>query len=649
MSPRSLGPAAALLEEGWSRNRGRGGGASPPRSKGPGASLGRAGQMARAATGARAAVFKAIRHGGCHSRTELARQIAYVGTKSSHVFDAQGAYDGQRVLTPTQVREVTERFARTWDPARPTKLGHTSHLLLSFPIGTKAHAVREVTRGVVEQFFQGDGAQFDYLVAVHEDRAHTHAHVILNRHSPDGEMFYLRSGHHFSYELFREAMVAHGERHGVRLEATRRLDRGLVTYDARSTEVQRARAAGLDASERPRLGRDLEHARRHIALAASTYQGLAGLASSLGFERVSQALQRASLTLARSGVVLPTREIEMADTQGSFDGLLREFGRNVQALEERIATASPPERPRLERGLTDALAQVAALNPLGERSASLREAPSPFGVYSQARIARDVLDRLDDPPVRAAVDAAVRGTGLSASEILARVRVGADRAALEDHWHASDLQAVAASDGGRAPGPDRPRELTGPAKEQALDRLDEVYDRIETVLQNVGVLREARVADEVRERAEEPVTRGLPSAALDIPAPRADTRAGIADETGRTARHPLIAATALRLRDRAAPETAFRDGTQAQVFHAVLERALAPEELRRLRQGDETALARLAGDRLERLALAKAYLESDAATRNSLAHLRVLKQIVSDQVDERRLARGHEEEGPTHG
>lgn len=81
--------------------------------------------MARAATGAWPAVFKAIRNGGCHSRTELTRQLTYLTTRSSTVFDALGQYDGQSVQSPRQIEEMAERFESTWDPARRTKLGHT--------------------------------------------------------------------------------------------------------------------------------------------------------------------------------------------------------------------------------------------------------------------------------------------------------------------------------------------------------------------------------------------------------------------------------------------------------------------------------------------------------------------------------------------
>ena len=657
MSPRSLEPSAELFQDDWSRVRGRGVGIST----GPGASLRRSAQMVRAATGARPAVFKAIRSGGCHSGTELARQLTYLTTKSSYVFDASGRYDGLSVLTPAQIEEVVERFEAVWDPERRTKLGHTSHLLMSFPIGTKPAAVRDVARGVVEQFFQGQGAHFDYLVAVHEDRAHLHAHVVLNRHSPHGEMFYLRSGHHFSYELFREAMVEHGDKYGLRLEATRRLDRGLVTYDARSVEVQQARVMGQELHERSRVGPGLALAQRHIALASSTYNGLAGAASHEGFQQVSRALLRASLALARNSIVLPTREIEMVDTQGSFDGLVREFGRNVQALEERISTAPPAQRPRLEQGLTDALASVATLNPLGELSGSLTEAPSTYGVYSQARIETTELGRLDDQRVRAAVDVAVQGTGLSASEVLARVRIGADNAALESHWHASDVEAV-----GRHLGEGT---VLQDATERALDRLEDVYTRIDTALQEVGVLREARVVGETRQQAQEVMVREVAQpATITHSAQQADERAApLAAESsgldGRTtprtveawaveaqaprevARDPLLDATAARVRNQTASQDVFRGDeiVQAQTFRAALERQLTPDELARLRQGDETALLQVAGERIDRLALAKAYLESDPTTRDAPEHTRVLKEIISDRVDAQRLQDALEE------
>ena len=87
----------------------------------------------------------------------------------------------------------------------------------------------------------------------------------------------------------------------------------------------------------------------------------------------------------------------MADDQDFFDTLVREFSQGVRAVESRIAAAAPGERPRMEHQLHEVLASVSHMNPLGRDSASLREAPSPDGLYSRANIDRAALDRLDPP------------------------------------------------------------------------------------------------------------------------------------------------------------------------------------------------------------------------------------------------------------
>ena len=88
---------------------------------------------------------------------------------------------------------------------------------------------------------------------------------------------------------------------------------------------------------------------------------------------------------------------------------------------------------------------------------------------------------------------------------------------------------------------------------------------------------------------------------------------------------------------------------RTHTFRAALEKRLDADERARLGRGEETALARVAAERIDRLMLAKAYLESDPATRGSAVHTMVMKQIVHEQVDLQVLRDGHEEEGPTHG
>ena len=93
---------------------------------------------------------------------------------------------------------------------------------MSFPIGTRGEDVRDIATDVAERFFQSDEGHFEYIIAVHEDRDHPHAHLVLNRRSQEGEFFYLARNHRFNYDDFRLAMVEEAETYGVRLEATRR-------------------------------------------------------------------------------------------------------------------------------------------------------------------------------------------------------------------------------------------------------------------------------------------------------------------------------------------------------------------------------------------------------------------------------------------
>jgi hypothetical protein len=73
-----------IFREGWSRVRGSMQGLH---AKKP--------QMIRAAKGHRAAVFKAIKSGGTHTKAELSNQLEYLTTKSSHIVDSRGVLDGE--------------------------------------------------------------------------------------------------------------------------------------------------------------------------------------------------------------------------------------------------------------------------------------------------------------------------------------------------------------------------------------------------------------------------------------------------------------------------------------------------------------------------------------------------------------------------
>ena len=469
-----------IFEDGWSRIRGSMQGLYVSKQK----------QIVRAAAGHRAAVFKAIRGGGTQNKSQLSNQLDYLTTKSTHIVDSSGFLDGKSKLEPGEIKDLTERFAKRWDGGFKPKLGQTTHLLMSFPIGTRGEDVRDIATDVAERFFQTDEGHFDYIIAVHEDRDHPHAHLVLNRRSQEGKFFYLARNHRFNYDDFRLAMVEEAEKYGVRLEATRRIDRGEVHYPPRAREVYAAKEEGRAPKERERVGKDLTRTLAEIANTKIMFHSLAAEASSENREDIADVLFRAGEVLAKGGHVETAGGIYMAEDQ-TFEDLRSRYAEKVTNITDLIAAKPDAERPALEKSLNAIQTRVQHMQPLGLRSNSLSEGPSEGGVYSEANIQQSQLERLSEPRVRARLDAALRGTGISTSELVARMETGAQNAALEHQWIADDLSKVAEA---KDLNLERRADL-----EQARDILNDVHVQLGTMLEREGVLRRDGVIEDARE------------------------------------------------------------------------------------------------------------------------------------------------------
>ena len=151
-----------------------------------------------------------------------------------------------------------------------------------------------------------------------------------------------------------------------------------------------------------------------------------------------------------------------------FDKAAANLRRAVDDAEQRIEDAAPNQRPAMERKLAEALTSVEHLQPLGTRSRDLRETASEEGIYSaqnlgmvNTRFALEGRDKLT---------AALDGTGIDPVEVEARMRVGANSAALEARWVQQDLQSVADLRG---------LDLRDPEQlQQAIAVVDAAYDRV---------------------------------------------------------------------------------------------------------------------------------------------------------------------------
>jgi len=607
-----------IFRDGWSRIRGSMQGLYASKQK----------QLVRAAAGHRAAVFKAIRGGGTHSKSQLTNQLDYLTTKSTHIVDSSGFLDGKARLETGEIKDLTERFAKRWQGGFKPKLGQTTHMLLSYPIGTRGEDVRDITAKVADRFFQTDEGHFDYIIAVHEDRDHPHAHIVLNRRSQEGEFFFLGRDHRFNYDDFRLAMVEEAEKHGVRLEATRRLDRGVVHYPPRTKEVYRAKDEGRAPVARARVGADLERALEEIANTRMVYHSLTAEASSENREDIADALFRAGALLAKGSKLNLEGDVYMAEEQ-SFDDLRTRYADQVARVQGLIDDKPEVERPRLERSLNEIQARLAHMQPLGLRSVTLTERPSDGGVYSEANIDRDQVERLQDPSVRAQVDTALRGTGISSSVVIARMETGAQNAALERQWIADDLSRVAETEGLNL---ERRADL-----ETARDRLNTAHVQLGITLERNEILRQDGLVAETQEELIEARDRVTTEAQAAVTLERgevvdADVRRVVAHERDGNLTSP------------------FADAEERLLYRDAVERNLEDDEIDRLRDGDVDVLESQIEDRLDRLYAAKVYLQSNADTANSEAARAVVEEIADREYELNRadLRDGETERGETH-
>jgi type IV secretion system T-DNA border endonuclease VirD2 len=125
------------------------------------------------------------------------------------------------------------------------------------------------------------------------------------------------------------------------------------------------------------------------------------------------------------------------------------------------------------------------------RSSTLSETPSEGGIYSEANIDASQRERLAEPDLRSRIDAALHGTGISTSEVVARIETGASNAALEHQWIADDLSKVAEA---RDLNLERRADL-----EKAHDILNDVHVELGTLLERENVLRRDGVIEAARE------------------------------------------------------------------------------------------------------------------------------------------------------
>ncbi len=448
-----LRPGRGRMADGLSEG-GRRTGKAAPFDGGLKARLWQAGQ------GGHAAVLKKIARGGTHTSRQLDNQLDYLFSKAEWCGGNIVDYDPRRKsITPEEQKAIVSAWSDDW--VRDPKNGHTTHLLMSFPQNVKPAKARAIAADWAAAMFEEEatgGDQWSYVAALHTDRAHPHVHfVVQNRGVINQKWLYMAKGHDFDLSAMKERMAGIAADHGVKLETTSRVERGILTCGPGRGEIETARREGRAVREEPRMGVALEAARAEMKHVSAAYRELAFLARLTEAHEVAARMAAGAAALKTGRIFIPHQtETGMGGTEAitkrrDFEAYMND---GQAAMSEKMVGLSPADREELKPGFNEVSAK--AMLALGDaRGAELAQA-SPRSSLYQTAIRDDRASAAEAPIIMTPAKAAELATsltkeaaaaGLDGEAIGKRLARGALNALEERDWIKADVATVAQKKG----------------------------------------------------------------------------------------------------------------------------------------------------------------------------------------------------------
>ncbi|MBM3604530.1 relaxase/mobilization nuclease domain-containing protein [Paracoccus sp. SSK6] len=483
-----------LRDSGFGKTKGR-------RSGAGGSSFSaRARDLWRVGQGSNAAVLKKIARGGTQTPGRLKAQLRYLFTKSHALFGNTIGLDPEaQVLTANQRKAITLDWSDGWrgDP----KNGHTTHLLLSFPYDLAPRkALRIAEAWAFEMFQSGTHVQDEwaYVAALHTDRSHPHVHIVVNNRGLEQDTwFFMAKDHAFNLATMKERLVEIAGGMGVELDASSRLERGILTYGPTRAEIEGAAREHRPVRERALQGPALEEGLAVVTRSAATLRTLAGIASLARLGDVKLRMERAAKILETGGILsAKTLEGEMMDLQNTDvphtrRSLDRVFATWLDRAEREIATLGPEDRREMRTELAEVT--TAILRDLGDaRGAELVMQAPRSALYQtelgDSAIARGTvtktLSRTAALEVRTGVLDAAEAIGIERPVMERRLEHPAANAWQEREWVKADLKAVSKAQGLDLDQDDQ--------RQQAAEMVDRFYATVAKVLNHALGVEHAR-------------------------------------------------------------------------------------------------------------------------------------------------------------
>ena len=329
-----------------------------------------------------------------------------------------------RVFGERGMENVIADWSASWCGA--PKRGHTDHIILSFPKGTEAELAEAISREWAQEVFGGDYRdRYRYVAALHCNTDHVHAHVLVDKVGmEDGKFLSISRHSEISYDMMRELHAQIAGEHGLVLNASSRLSRGIMENAPRDTDLQAARKEGREPVVAPldpesRALREAE-IRRH----AEGYRQLAQLAG-MGLEadtppdgwmgRIAEGAELAATNLMKGmpvkegfaeGVDIPAAG---ADVIGRLiaarETLQAEADTAWSAIQDMAPGAEKVELEQLFAGQAREMGTLLGRDFLADHSSSVSPERDPYRVQGIAGLAARAAE--EGNPLVAEADAAL--------------------------------------------------------------------------------------------------------------------------------------------------------------------------------------------------------------------------------------------------
>ena len=225
-------------------------------------------------------VVKRVVAGGCRTPKELRRQMEYITRDEANVASWSNQIGIERAFDERGIDGVIGDWQSSW--AGAPKRGHTDHIILSFPKNTDAATAEAIAREWGQEVF-GSGLyedRFRYVAAMHHNTQHVHAHFIVDKVGMDeGKFLSINRFSEINYDMMRTLHADIARNHGLALNATPRLSRGLVENPPRAFDVQTARHEGREPHVEPVSPEVRAQREAEVRGYAEGYRDLATLAS----------------------------------------------------------------------------------------------------------------------------------------------------------------------------------------------------------------------------------------------------------------------------------------------------------------------------------------------------------------------------------